>query len=103
MSDGPKRHESELTLVIDRSKLPPTSTTQLDVYEAPPTLEACPACADCQTCKGLHHVECPTCGSHVLPCHGACATCSVCLAVHMLTQSEARAWRDAQPEPPRAA
>lgn len=97
MSDPPKRYESDLTVRIDRGLLPPTES-----YEAPPTLEACPACASCETCKGMHHVECPRCGSHVLPCDGPCSTCSVCLGEHMLSQAEAKAWRQANgpAEPP---
>lgn len=119
-SEPPKRYESELTLVIDRDKLPPRSTTmgptieqladieraRRDLEDEMPTMDACPApgCADCSTCGGMHCVACGECGEHTKDCPGTCSTCPVCLGVHMLTREAFRAWlRENSPPPPEAA
>lgn len=71
MTDGPKRFESELTVVIDRSKLPPKESpvstipgptiehlaeierARRDAQDATETLVACPGpCGACRVCRG---------------------------------------------------
>lgn len=67
MTDGPKRFESELTVVIDRDRLPPRSTVvgvtidqladiaraRRDAQDATETLVACPGpCGACRVCRG---------------------------------------------------
>ena len=125
MTDGPKRFESELTVVIDRDKLPPKQQSivppstvlgptiqqladvelaRRDLEDETPTLDACPAagCADCATCGGCHSVDCGECGSHTKDCPGTCSTCSVCLGVHMLSREAYAAWcRENEPPPSR--
>lgn len=126
-NDPPKRFESDLTLVIDRDKLPPKPSPSIaplstamgptieqladikraerDIEDETPTLDACPAagCADCTTCSGRHSVACGECGEHTKDCPGTCSMCAVCLGVHMLSREAYAAWQRENEPPPQAA
>jgi hypothetical protein len=60
-SEGPKRYESELTVAIDRSKLPPISTSMLTAEDDDrtdrETMVPCPACTPCRCCGGARMVS----------------------------------------------
>lgn len=76
MSERPKRLQSDLTVPIDRSKLPPVGVSQIRAMDLDPdhpetremmvraqegreeavTLEPCPACQGCRCCHGARVV-----------------------------------------------
>lgn len=85
---GPKKYDTEPTLVMPREALAPASSPSI-VDDDMVTMEQCPACAACRTCGGRHLIECPTCSTRYRACDGACASCVHCLGEHLMSPVQA--------------
>jgi hypothetical protein len=103
MTDQRPPYHRRQTKPLPRAELAPISAAPSP--DSTPTLEPCPACADCEACGGRHWTSCPRCGDGEISCEG-CKGCALCFGAHAVEPCTAAEWRTAHqphPTPPRAA